>query len=51
MKYIYDITKGLIACTGNPECAHTDMARLARAFFMPEHVDLAAAMAIVKKPR
>ena len=39
------------AYSGNPDRAHADMAKLARAFFIPEHVDLAAAMAIVKKPR
>jgi hypothetical protein len=36
---------------GNPDRAHADMAKLARAFFIAEHVDLATAMAIVKKPR
>jgi hypothetical protein len=36
---------------GNPDSAHADMAKLSRAFFISEHVDLAAAMAIVKKPR
>jgi hypothetical protein len=36
---------------GNLERTHADMRRLARAFFMPEHVSPNAAMALVKKPR
>lgn len=35
----------------NPDRAHADMNKIARCFFIPEHISLAAAVAMVKKPR
>jgi hypothetical protein len=39
------------ALKANPKKAHQDLQRAAKIFMMPETVDLADALAIVKRPR
>jgi hypothetical protein len=43
--------EALEAITADPTKAHYDVSKIHRMFFMPEHVDLEAAIAVVKKPR
>ncbi len=43
--------EALEAITADPTKAHYDVSKIHRMFFMPEHVDLEAAVAVVKKPR
>ena len=46
-----DIKKSEDGLLGDPGKAHYDMNKLAKVFFIPEHVSLAAATALLKKPR
>jgi hypothetical protein len=39
------------ALAGDPAKAHGDLAKLYRAFFMPEHLQLADAVELLRKPR
>ncbi len=43
--------EALEAITADPGKAHYDVMKIHRMFFMPEHVDLEAAVAAAKKPR
>ena len=45
----YNVLKELII--GNPDRAHADMLKLARNFFIAEHVTLEKASSLIKKPR
>jgi hypothetical protein len=46
-----DLEEALDAITADPVRAHYDISKIHRMFFMPEHVDMEAAIAAVKKPR
>jgi hypothetical protein len=45
------VEEALEAITADPTKAHYDISKIHRMFFMPEHVDLETAIAMVKKPR
>ena len=46
-----DTEEALEAISTDPVKAHYDISKIHRIFFMPEHVDMDAALAAVKKPR
>jgi hypothetical protein len=46
-----DVESATAAITKDVARAHQDLARISRVFFIPEHVNMAKAALLVKKPR
>lgn len=46
-----DPSATLEAIKANPESVHRDIQRIAKSFFMPEHIDPADAIPLIRKPR
>jgi len=46
-----DVESATAAITKDVARAHQDLARISRVFFVPEHVNMAKAALLVKKPR